>query len=212
MRKIVFAVAMLASSAVFAQTEPRYYGGIELGAAKLDDATGDFLNSFVGAYGGAASATQDSTIGVARFFLGYRITEKFAVEGGYFNSNKANLRLSGVTGLGAPYTASAGVDYAGIDVSAVWFPMAEKMGDAGFFLKGGLHHAELNGSLSVTGVGGTAGVSFDDSGTGSLIGIGYDWKFTKDAFARIAATRYLRVAGDSENNATVYSLAIGTNF
>jgi hypothetical protein len=87
-----------------------------------------------------------------------------------------------------------------------------KIDDSGFFLKVGLHHSETNASVAITGVGGSASVNLDESGTGTLFGAGYDWKFSKDAFFRASITRYLRIGGESENKGTVYSLAVGMSF
>jgi hypothetical protein len=209
---IVSAVLLTAASTGFAQTGPRVYGGVELGAARLDNQTGDLARVFVTELGGSAIATQDANIGVGRLFLGYRFDSKFAVEGGYFSTNEANYSVSGVTGGSAAYTATAKVDYQGFDVSALWFPMAQKFDESGFFLKAGLHHSETNASVTIIGAGGSASVRLDDSGTGTLFGAGYDWSFSKDAFLRAGVTRYLKVGGESENNGTVYSLSVGTHF
>jgi len=215
MKKMIVAIALITSSTAFAQTGPRLYGGIELGASRIDNQTGELAGAFVSEFGGSAVATQDANIGIARLFLGYRFDKMFAVEGGYFSTNKADYAVTGVTSIalgGNPYTATAKVDYQGFDVAGLWYPMAEKIDDSGFFLKAGLHHSEANASVTITGVGGSASVNLDESGTGTLFGAGYDWKFSNDAFLRAGITRYLKVAGESENNGTVYSLAVGMNF
>lgn len=213
MKKLFAAVpALLLAATVHADTGARWYGGLEYGSTELDDNTGPTANQFVSLLGGAVTVTQDSSVGIGRIFLGYRFTEQVALEGGYFKSNKASIRVAGVAGGGGAYTARGDVEFDGFDISGVWFPMANKMGDAGLFLKAGVHHSNTEASFSITGAGGTVSASGDESGTGTLFGIGYDWKFTDQAFARIAATRYLNVGGESDNKGTVYSIAIGTNF
>jgi hypothetical protein len=212
MKQLIVAMALLTSSAAFAQGGPRLYGGVEFGAARLDNQTGEIARTFVSELGGSAIARQDANIGVTRLFLGYRFDKTFAVEGGYFLTNEADYSVTGVTGGADPYTATAKVDYEGFDLAGLWFPLAESFDESGFFLKAGLHHSEANASVRITGVGGSATLSLDESGTGTLFGVGYDWRFSKDAFLRGGVTRYLKVAGDSENNATVYSVSIGMNF
>lgn len=211
---MMFVPIMLATSVTLAEAQEakRIYGGIEYGAAKIKNEAQDVANDFVSLFGGSATVTQDTSIGVGRVFLGYRIDERFSVEAGLFQSGDANLSVRGTTGLGAAYSVNGSVDYQGVDVSALWFPMATKMGESGIFLKLGIHSAKVSSSGSITGTGGTASFSDSSSGVGSLFGLGYDWNFAGDAFVRLGVSRYLRVGGDSGNDATVYSIGIGTAF
>jgi hypothetical protein len=213
MNKFLMAIpALLLSASVFAQSGTRLYGGVEYGASKLDDNAQDTANAFVSILGGSAIVTQETSIGVGRLFLGYRTTEQTAVEFGYFASGKASSRVAGVAGGGGAYTATGDVEFDGFDVSGVWFPMAAKFGDSGLFLKAGLHSSEIDAKFSITGAGGTVSATTNYSGTGSLFGAGYDWKYSDQAFVRFAATRYMKIGGESDSDGTVYSIGIGANF
>jgi len=219
MKKAIIVVSVFAgviSSAAYAADGKRMYGGIEYGASSIEDNTRSTATAFVAAYGGSATATQDKNVGIGRLFVGYRITPQTAVEGGYFVSSTIKYRISGVTSGSVAYTGAADVEYDGFDLSAVWNPMAQRLGDGGLFFKAGVHRSSIDASVSATasvaGASASASSRLSESGTGMLFGAGYDWKYSENAFVRFAATRYTKIAGDSENKGTVYSVAVGADF
>lgn len=199
---------MTASAAEVKKT----YGGIEIATVRIANEAQEIANEYVAALGGSVTVTQDLSASAGRLFLGYRLDEKWAIEGGFFTTGKFDARATGRSSGGVSYTANTKVDVQGVDFSAVWTPMASRIGEDGFFLKAGLHSSKVSSSSSYT-VGTTRGsISGDDSGIGSLLGLGYDWKLGTDVFVRSSITRYLNLGGDSSNKSTVYSIGIGTAF
>jgi hypothetical protein len=219
MKNILIGLAVVTgvlSTPSHAVAEKRIYGGLEYGVASVEDNTQSTASAFVAAYGGSATATQDASVGVGRLFFGYRLTPQAAIEGGYFASSTIKYRISGRTSGAVDYTGSADIEYDGFDISAVWAPMAQSYGDSSFFLKAGLHRSSVDASVSATasvaGASASTQSRLSESGTGMLFGAGYDWKYSENAFVRIAATHYSKIAGDSDNKGTIYSIAVGANF
>jgi hypothetical protein len=90
--------------------------------------------------------------------------------------------------------------------------MSQPIGGGGLFVKAGLHNSDLDVNFRTTAAGNTTTQTFSYSGTGSLFGAGFDWKYSDKAFARFSVTRYLKVGGESDSEGTVYSIGIGANF
>jgi hypothetical protein len=214
MKKTLLAIAISAATigtSAYA-ADKRVYGAVEYGAASIDENAAAVATVYVTALGGSATVTQDTGVGVGRLFLGYRLTPQTAVEVGYFQSQSFGYRVAGVTSGSAAYTSNLSVDYSGFDAAFVWAPMSTNFGDGGFYVKAGAHSSTVESSWTITGAGGTLGLSAEESGTGMLFGAGYDWKFGSDAFVRFSGTRYTSLAGDSDNKATVWAIALGTSF
>ncbi len=213
MRKLLLAMpALLLAITVHAQEGKRTYGAIEYGVTRIDNEAAAIASVYVSSLGGSAAVTQDTSAGIGRLFFGYRLTPQAAVEGGYFSSQKFGARVAGTTGGGAAYTSAIDIEISGFDAAFVWSPMATNYADSGFYLKAGAHSSKVETALSITGTGGTVALSGKESGTGMLFGAGYDWKFSDNAFIRTGATRYLKLGGDSDSKATVYSVAVGISF
>ncbi len=213
MKKLLATIpALLLTVSVHAEDGKRLYGGFEYGVTRIDDNAAEVASIYVAALGGSARVTQDASAGVGRVFFGYRLTPQTAFEGGYFSSQTFGYRVSGTTSGAAAYTSVLDIDYSGVDAALVWSPMAVKNGDTGFYLKAGAHSSKVESTWSITGAGGTLSLAAKETGTGMLFGAGYDWRFSDAAFVRAGATRYLRLAGDSDNKATVYSVAFGLDF
>ncbi|MFM1788314.1 MAG: hypothetical protein RLZZ166_781 [Pseudomonadota bacterium] len=204
----VLGLATLTSSAIAASP---VYIGIDYGSSKLENSTGTVANDLVGTLGGSVVVTQDSSIGVGRLFGGYLISESAAIELGYFKTNTASLRAAGVSGGNVAYTANLGFDVTGFDVSAVFRPFQES------FLKGvqfriGAHQSETSGSLVVTVSGTSATARVNNSGSGLLYGLGYQWDVSDTLFTRFNVNRYTSIAGESGADATIYSFGAGLRF
>jgi Outer membrane protein beta-barrel domain len=211
MKKLLIGLAVLASTNVMAQDSKWYVGG-ELGSSKVDNSTPYIANSLVSQLGGTATATQDSSVGVARIFAGYKVNEMVDLELGYFQSGDIGYRASGVTSGSVAYGAALDVNYSGFDYSVLLRPLTFNDAAKGFFLKFGGHRSEAEANIRVTSGSVSVAASSKDSGSGTLYGLGYDFSFSKNMFGRAAVTEYKKVAGISDNDGTVYSLGLGYKF
>jgi hypothetical protein len=213
MKKLLIGIALtLTTSLVSADQGNKLYGGLEYGSSRVKGQAQELANDLVGILGGSVTVTQDLSAYTGRLFLGYRVDEKLSIEGGFFRTGNFDVGATGRTSTGVSYTINGAVDAQGVDLSAVYFPMASKQNQEGIFLKGGIHSSSRSTSTTLVATGVRETTSSKDSGIGYLFGIGYDWKFSKDAFLRASITRLLRLGGESESDATFYGVGIGTAF
>ena len=194
------------------QQEKKIYGGFELGSVRAADESGKLRDELVRDLGGSATVTQETSESGGRIFLGYRIDEKLAIEGGVFKIQDFNVSATGRSGAGLSYTVAGTVGTQGADLSAVYFPFATKASQDGFFLRGGAHSASVRINNTIRIGSQTASEAEKQEGWGYLFGAGYDWKISNDVFLRASATRLLKIAGESDNKATNYSIGIGMAF
>jgi hypothetical protein len=215
LKKYVIATAVAAAvfaPQAFAQDTNgnKFYVGAEYGSFQFKDQS-SVATALVGAVGGTASSTQDTGMGVGRFFGGIAITENFGAELGYIYSGSANATFSGVSRTGVAYSGSATQKAYGLDYSAIIRPSIST-GLNGMFVRVGGHSLSVESSVSIA-TGGASGVgSATTSGTGSLIGIGYDGAFNNKLGYRLAYTSYNGVAGASGNDVSLFSLGIIAKF
>lgn len=213
MKRILFLLsACLIGSAGSAAEVKRTYGGIEFSTVRIANETQKIANDFTATLGGSVNVSQDSSTWLGRVFLGHRLNEKWSIEGGVFSTGKFDANVSGRSGGGLPYTAKTRVDIQGFEVAAVWNPTATRIGEEGFFLKAGLHSSKISADSSITVSTTRSSLKEDNSGVGSLFGVGYDWKLGADWFFRSSVTRYLNLGGESGSKATAYSIGFGTSF
>jgi len=209
------AVASLLTSlgAAQAQGNPpeKFYGGLEIGRASVANDTGPLTRALVSQVGGSASATQDSSINDYRIFGGYALNENVNFELGYVKTSSLGLNFAGVSGGSSAYTGSASQKFSGFDYSVLLRPNVSTGLNKLFFRVGG-HSLKGDLDFTINGPGGTASGSDSRSGTGTLFGIGYDINLAKNIDARVSANRLNRIAGQSDANATVYSLGVLTRF
>lgn len=208
---VALAAAVLTNSAV-AQTATPFKGyiGAEYGAVKFKDQT-SVASALVSAVGGSASSVQDTGINVGRFFGGINLTENVGAELGYVMSGTANANFSGVSRTSVSYSGSASQKVNGFDYSALIRPNLST-GFNGAFLKVGGHSLSIQTDVSVA-TGSSSGLSSaTTSGTGSLIGIGYDGKINEKLDFRIAYTAYNSVAGISGNDTTLWTIGLVGKF
>jgi hypothetical protein len=211
MKKILLGLAVLMSTNAMAQ-ESKWYVGGELGSSKVDNETSYMANSFVNQVGGSATATQNTSVGVARIFAGYKVNPMVDLELGYFQSNDIAYRVNGVSGGSVAYAASADVSFSGFDYSVLLRPLSFNDAAKGFFIKLGGHRSEAETDVRLTAGSVSVGTSSKQSGSGALYGLGYDFEFSKNMFGRASVTEYKKVAGISDNDGTIYSVGLGYKF
>jgi hypothetical protein len=213
MKKFILPAFLLSmSSFTMAQEGKNLYGGIEYGASRISGQAQEIANALVSTVGGSATVTQDLGAYTGRLFVGYRLDEKWSVEGGFFRSGDFKISATGRSGAGVAYSVNGAIDAQGVDLSAVYFPMATKASREGFFFRGGLHSSSVEFSSNLTIGGQTTRSSSKDSGMGYLFGIGYDWNFGNGAFLRTSITRLMKLGGESDSDATYYAVGVGMSF
>lgn len=198
---IAFAAAMTVSGAALAQTG--FYLGAEAGAASIKDEAQELANGLVNEVGGSAAVTQDTGIGFARFFGGYQINKYVAAELGYLRSGEAVANFSGVSGGAVAYSGNAKLTLRGFDISAVFKPF-EQRGLERLFFRAGLTSYETKLVVSATAGGASAAGTDTDSGTGTILGVGYDLP-AGPGVVRFQLNTLQRISGLSDNNSTALS-------
>ncbi len=207
---IAIALASIATFGAHADQGKTYWGG-EFGISKLDDATGTLTSALVSSVGGAATATQDSTVSTFKILAGYRYTENLDLEPAYFQSGTANLNFNGVSSGAVAYTGNANMKFSGFEYAANVRPSITS-GWNDLYLRLGGHSSKMDTSVSVTAnaVTGASGKSY--SGSGTLYGVDYDQKFNETTKVRYSIVKYSKVGGESDTGGTVYSIGFVKNF
>jgi hypothetical protein len=208
MKSVLIALAVLATFSAHADQSKTYFGG-EFGVSKVDDATGNLTSSLVSAVGGAATATQDSTVSTFKLVGGYRYTENVDLELAYFQSSTINLNFNGVARNSVAYTGNANMKFSGFEYAANLRPSVASGWNDLYFRVGG-HSSKVDYGLTVTG-NSTISTSQSYSGTGTLYGLGYDQRIDGTTKVRYSAIKYTKVGGEDVGG-TVYSIGIVKDF
>ena len=213
MKKVLLSVVLLASATSFAQSnsfKPGFYAGIDAGYTKVSDQTNTTATTLVSGVGGSAAVTQNTGIGVGRIFGGYKVTENFDVELGYFQTGDITQNIAGVARNSVAYTGSVKIETSGYDYSVLARPNIST-GWNNAFLKIGGQHSEYKSTITLTGTS-TASISNKVNGNGYLFGAGYDFNVANNIDVRAQATRLMKIAGESDSNATIYQIGVVGKF
>jgi hypothetical protein len=195
-------IAAAAALSFSAQAQTGFYIGAEGGAASIKDQSGALARGLVNELGGSATVTQDTGVGFARFYGGYQINKFVAAELGYLQTSEANANFSG-TGNGG-YTGNVKLSVSGFDVSAVIKPF-EQAGVNGLFFRAGLTSYEQKVSVTASANGRAAAGTDTYSGTGTLLGVGYDLP-AGPGTVRFQLTTLQKVGGESDSDSTAMSV------
>ncbi len=210
MKSVLIALAVLATFSAHADQSKTYFGG-EFGMSKVDDATGNLTSSLVSSVGGAATATQDSTVSTFKILGGYRYTDNIDFELAYFQSSTVNLNFNGVSSNSTAYTGNANMKFNGFEYAANLRPSVST-GWNDLYLRVGGHSSKVETSVTVNANAVSASNGTSYSGTGTLYGLGYDHKIDSSMKVRFSAIKYNKVGGESNSGGTVYSVGILKDF
>ena len=141
-----------------------------------------------------------------RAFLAYNLNENFSLELGYFGTGNLSRKESIVIKQDAKNTtlSEGKINASGADLSVV-YKFTE--GVPGLFLKAGITRSKLERTTNIvvkninTGMQSTLSSQEHDNsatGTGYLLGLGYEMALSNNLYGRIAFTSYQRLCG--ENN------------
>ena len=213
--KALLSMLIVCSSPAFAgSTASKFYGGLDLGSAKVENRAQAIADTFVSVLGGSSSVTQTVRNGAWRLYGGYKAFENADFELGYMQTRDFDTTVSGVTGASysnTAYSATGSVKVSGFDYSVLLRP-DRSTGMNGFFLRLGGHNYKAEATTAVT-VGNTnASVNTKESGTGITYGIGYDLTINDAVDIRFGITQMKKIAGLSNNDATYFSVGVKGNF
>lgn len=203
----------LATNAMAQQNEApsKFYAGAELGSSALKDRSGELATTLVAQVGGAASATQDSSVGIGRIFGGLNVNENIGLELGYNQTSSFGFRFTGVSGGAVAYAGSASAKVSGLDYSVLLRPSVST-GLNGLFFKVGGHSLEEKVDVAVNAGSVSVASSKTYSGSGMLYGIGYDARLSNTLDMRIAYTYADKIAGSSGDGANIFSIGLVAKF
>ena len=158
--------------------------GVDLGFGFIDIGADDTAQTIANLSGSTTTVTYDTGSWFGRVYGEYKIADATYIDIGLFTTGDvtAKYTLSGAT-------ASESYSANGVDVSAV----IKENEKEGYFVKGGFHSSTIDGNADVTISGTTYAAQATASGTGFLIGGGFDF----DGGQRAGATFYSNLGGDS---------------
>lgn len=217
MKNILIYTAVLTafvSSSAFAADENKsssgMYGGIDIGYGRVDTGAADTAQVLANLAGETVTYSYDKGVGVGRIFLGYTINENISTEIAYFGSTKLNVNYSSAHGV-----ANENARANGADISVLLRPSAST-GLNNAFLRLGAQYSKVDGSASLAYTsGGTTTIytaSGNDTGSGFLIGAGYDAPINKNTSARISYTYMDNLGGLSGANVNLFSAGLKFDF
>jgi hypothetical protein len=205
-----FSCLFLANSYAQDSADQKSYVGAEYAFIKFKNQS-SIASVLVSAVGGSATSTQDTGITVTRFFGGYSFTENVGAELGYIASSTANATFSGVSRTSVSYSGTAQYSLTGVDYSAVLRP--EKASSLnGLFLKLGMHSISAQNNVSVVTGSGSGAASSKVTGSGTLVGIGYEQTISSNAAARYSYSIYDKLAGVSGSSASFFTVSVVYKF
>ena len=207
---LISAVVAAVSSGALAAENNAFYLGAEAGYTRIEDTTQQNANTLVNILGGSVAVTSDTGMALGKIFAGYQFTENFSAEIGAYKTSDFDERAAGVTGGGSAYTVSAKTDVYGYEASFLVRPNVST-GLNGLFGRFGGHWDKLETTYAASAAGASANGNQWNSGTGFLVGAGYDAEISKDVKARAGWTYYDGVAG-TEAYANVGSVAVIVKF
>ena len=161
--------------------------GVDLGFGFIDIGADDTAQTIANISGSTVTASYSSAasdVYKRQIYGEYKIADGTYLDIGLFQTGDvtAKYTLSGAT-------ASESYSANGVDVSAV----IKENDTEGLFVKGGIHSSTIDGNANVTISGTTYAAQATASGTGFLVGGGYDYADGQ----RAGITYYSNLGGDS---------------
>ena len=186
------------------------YGGVDVGYSKVETGAAETAQILANLAGETVTYSYDTGTGVGRIYLGSAVNENIAAEIGYFGSTTVDVKYSSAHGL-----ANESVKAKGVDISILLRPSVSTGLNNAFIrlvaqyskVDGGANLAYINGGTTVTySAQGSA------SGTGFLVGVGYDAPIDKNMSARVSYTYIDSLGGLSDANVNLFSAGLKVDF
>ena len=186
------------------------YGGIDIGYGRVNTGAADTAQALANLAGETVTYSYDKGVGVGRIFLGYTINENISTEIAYFTSTKLDVNYSSAHGV-----ANENAKANGGDISVLLRPSAST-GLNNAFLRLGAQYSKVDGSASLAYTSdGTTTIytaNGNETGTGFLIGAGYDAPINKNTSARVSYTYIDNLGGISGANVNLFSAGLKFDF
>ena len=176
-------------SVALAEEQERGYLGLELGYGWADVKAKETAQALANATGNTVTYSYDTAALTGRISLGYWVADQVALEVGYFSVADLEARYSG-TYSGTSWSANETYNASGFDLAGVFKPS-----DTDFFLKAGVHSSSVDGYGSFNIAGLTVSTSATYSGTGWLVGGGYEWDMSDSSSVIASYTYYDSLGG-----------------
>ena len=183
---------------------------MDVGYSRVESSAQETANVLVNILGGAVTVLQNTGVPVGRLFAGYAINQTYALELGYLRTGDVTQNIAGVSGGLVPYTGNANASVSGLEFSALIRPVITN-GWERFFIRAGGHNFDISTNVTLTGIG-TASAKTSISGSGLLIGIGYDTPISHSLSSRSAYTHYDKIGGDSSSYANIFTVGLVAKF
>jgi hypothetical protein len=197
--KIIALMISLIAMPTFAQAkEGKARFGLDAGYAYADIKAEETCRD-IGAVT-SVSCTWDNATPTLRAFVDYGIQKNLAVELGYFVTDSLDATYT-VSGASAAESSKA----QGFDLSLVY----KQNDDQGFFVKGGVHRAKVDGEASLR-IGSTTYSlgSGSETGISWLAGLGYEGKINDTTSWRAGLSYYNDLGNVSGADATLVYVGV----
>lgn len=189
------AALVLAGSAVAAlAADGGWYAGVGVGSAKYKDmssAAAELDALLLAEFGITATSTVDDSDTAWKLFAGYRFNKNFALEGSYADLGNAGLSYTAPGGTASGSWEGKAWSFAALGI----LPVTEQFE---VFGKVGVHHWNVDLSLTATDGVDPFAISWDDNGTNWLYGLGASYSLTKNIAVRADWVRYQDVGDVDE--------------
>ncbi|BEV16412.1 porin family protein [Herbaspirillum sp. DW155] len=187
------AAMMAAGSAAAQSADSGVYVGVEGGIASI--------NAIATPTNGVKTSETNEAAAL-RALVGYQFNKNFAVELGYFGTDDFKQDGTNRTGT-VRYNVKANVK--GADLSVI-YKFTEFV--PGLYLKAGATRSKV--SLELSQPSGTS--SFSQTGTGYLVGLGYEFSVSQNVGINVGYTHFEKLGGESDNKMNLYSAGVKYKF
>jgi hypothetical protein len=189
-------LSLVAATAFSAQAQDTYLG-IETGLAHADTKVDETAQEIANAVGETVYYTYNPVTAAFRVYGGHRVDPLLRLELGYLRTANLTATYRFVGG-----SATESYSASGLDASVLINPEG-----SGLFARLGLHATELNASATVYYNGYLGAIGLKRSGTGMLLGLGYEQERDTQNAIRYGWTRYMGVGGVSGADVDLISAA-----
>lgn len=199
---------LAATSALAQSTDKPYYFGTETGSSRFDHRT-QVGQNFQSKEGGWVSVSQ-TLMQAYKVVAGYKVNGFMDFEGAYMITTPMKFKFSGATKNNVSYSGIENISFSGTQLAVHLHPGIEAGSSRAFLAVGG---HRLSAKDEITIHSGNVGLepSAPKSGTGTLIGVGYDTALDKETFFRVSLTQYSNWSG-MDVNLTMLSMGLAKKF
>jgi hypothetical protein len=213
---IIISLYLISISNCFAKNIDNifYYGG-ELGYSRVKDYTNEISKNFTDQFGGSVTVSQSSNVNDLRFFSGLNINKYFDIELGISATDEIKMSIYGKTKDGTNYSGQLTSYYGGLDYSAILKPFADNTLKNLYFRIGATYFIN-NDEITAKASNSSANVNIysteDKSGTGYILGLGYNFPIDETLTFRASWTHLGKIAGISKNYSNRISIGLLEKF